>query len=560
MASILTPVTLWKDFDCSLPLNEEIVGEWRENGAVFRDVYFYGRKTARGRVKIYAQFAFPEEAEQFPAVILLFETGFGFDETFVKKFLSRGYGVLCVDYCGENNGHTLYTEYPADVDYANYLRAGDHILFAEPTAKETSWYEWAAVARYAARYLSEKPEVTATGAIGLRTGGEILFKVAPYAPISCFISVCAAGWLAYRGVDKFSNQQMVFNEERHRFLAGIDSQSYAPYVNCPVLLISAINDEKYDYDRVYDTFRQINPEVEKAILFSAHGNGLIGNRSQENLFLFLDKYLKGRSVFISSPVRIAEEKDENDNLNIRCELDENGEIKEYGIFYTEKITDSESRDWTRVMGRVEDLTDDNVGMIPLSLYSGSKKALVYCFANYTNGFSITSKIMEVDLQKPYANSCPASRVIYTSADGRNGFVGYRPRTRAVADCFMDGDSSEVRLEPGYGGILGITSSSGIISYRVGEPRYEPPEGAALLFDVYCKENATLKVTFFQDSAEGAGFSSELRFEGGGKWKSFLLTHDDFKSEMGIHLAGFRGVASVLFYSESEVLINNVLWI
>ena len=70
---ILTPVTLWKDFDATLPLNEETISEREEDGIVFRDVYFYGRQTEKGRVKIYAQYVFPAGEEEFPAVMILFE-------------------------------------------------------------------------------------------------------------------------------------------------------------------------------------------------------------------------------------------------------------------------------------------------------------------------------------------------------------------------------------------------------------------------------------------------------------------------------------------------------
>lgn len=556
---ILTPVTLWKDFDETLPLNEETVREWKENSAVFRDVYFYGRQTKKGRVKIYARYALPEGVESCPAVMILFEAGFPFDRTFIMRFIKEGYAVLAVDYCGERE-KSLYTHYPEDIDYANFVRAGNHLTAAEPTAKETSWYEWAGVARYAARYLKEKAEITEVGAVGLRTGGEVLFKIAPYAPLSCMTSVCAAGWLAYRGMEKFSDdKQTIFNEDRHRFIAGIDSQSYAPYVRCPLLLISAINDPKYDYDRVYDTFHKINPKVEKAILYSAHGNGLVGSHSFTDIKLFLDKYLKGRSVFISSPIDLEFGEDEEGNLVARCEYDENGEIEEFGLYFTEKTTDSQSRDWTRILGQPEQL-DGNIGVIPLSLFADTHKALVYSFVNYSNNFSVTSKIREVTIDKSYANSKPLSRVLYTSADGLNGFAAFRPRTRSIADCFVEDESSKANLLPGYGGILGITSESGIISYRVGEPRYEPPESASLCFDAYAEKDAKVKVTFFVNAEGTDGFSAEEKIEGRGKWKHILLTPDDFKSETGAHLADFNGVVSVLFSFEGEVLVNNVLWI
>lgn len=558
--AILTPVTLWKDFDDTLPLDEEIVAERVENGAIIREVFFGGRQTEKGRVNIFAKYVFPANETVFPAVMILFEAGLPADMKFVRRFVARGYGVLCVDYCGGDKGEK-HTFYPEDVDYANFARAGRAIDRAEPTARETSWYEWAGVARYAARYLNERPEVTKIGAIGLRTGGEVLFKIAPYAPLSCMISVCAAGWLAYRGIDKFTEEkQRGLDEERHRFIAGIDSQSYAPYVKCPLLLISAVNDKKYNYDRVYDTFRQINPEVEKAILFSSHGNGLIGSHSLADIDLFLDKYLKGRSVYVSAPVSFSVGEDGEGNLAVTCKNDPSGELVECGYFFTEKITSFRSRGWTRVLCDPESFGEDNTVTVPLGVYDGSGKVLLYTFARYSNGFSVTSKIKEITLEKRYKNACPGTRVIYTSREELNGFSAFRSRARSIADCFADGTDAEVKLCPGYGGIIGITSPAGLISYRVSEPRYEPSEGVSFAFDAWAAEGVKLKVTFYTDEEEQAGYSCSPQVAGGGKWKNVVLDADDFKSETGASLSDFKGVVSVVFFAEKEVLINNVVWL
>lgn len=559
-STFLTPVTLWKDFDESLPLEEETLSERTEEGTIFRDVCFYGREVGKERVKIYAQYVLPAGEECFPAVMILFEAGCPFDETFIRRFTSRGYGVLCVDYCGDN-GTLLHTVYPESIDYANYVRAGSHLDRAEPTAKETSWYEWAGVARYAAKFLSTRAEITRFGAIGLRTGGEVLFKIAPYSRLSCMISVCAAGWLAYRGMEKFAEgEKKAFDEEHHRFIAGIDSQSYAPYVRCPVLLLSAVNDKKHDYDRVYDTFQQLDPAIEKAFLYSSHGNGLIGMHSLADIDLFLDKYLKERSVFVSEPISLSVEEDENGNLVARAEFDKEGELREYGIFYTERITGSHARDWTRVLGVPSNL-NGNIGTFPLDLYEKSDRALVYAFANYSNNFSVTSKIQEVIVKKQYKNVCVKSRIVYSSErDALNGISGFRRRARSIADCFADGKGVDAKLLPGYGGILGATAEAGVVSYRVNEPRYSAPEGASLRFDAYCAEDATIKVTFYFDEDEEKGFTAEARISGGGKWKSILFDAGEFKSATGLHLENFENALSLVFVGSEQVLINNVLWI
>ncbi len=554
---ILTPVTLWRDFDDTLPLDDDMIFEVKEGNVIKRQVYFSGRQTKEGRVRIYAEFYAPEK-KTFPAVMILFEAGKPFDREFVRRFTGRGYGVLCVDYCGDKGTQEPCTVYPSDVDYGNYARAGRHMTNVDTDVSETSWYEWAAVARYAYQYLSTRPEVTSVGAVGLRTGGEILFKVVPYEPFSCFVSVCAAGWLAYGDMERFGDvSSHSFDDEQHRFIAGLDSQSYAPYIKCPVLLLSAINDRKYNYERVYDTFCQIGRNVEKAILFSAHGNGLIGAHSFRDIELFLDKYLKGDPAFISKPIDISIKGNEREELVAEVLFDRGGELKDFGVFYTEKLAGSRARDWTRILGKKEDVKD-GVGIVPVSLYRGCKKALVYAFASYANGFSVTSKILEFTVEKEYVNTRLASRVIYTNADGRSGFTGYCLGAKSVADCFHAENETDVRLLPGYGGIKGITSEFGMISYRVGEEGYEAPPSASFGFDAWCEEKSTLRVTFFRSDSD-RGYTCEVHIDGGGKWKNILLDASDFKQEGGQNLGDFAGVHSVMFASEGQVLINNVLW-
>ena len=295
-------------------------------------------------------------------------------------------------------------------------------------------------------------------------------------------------------------------------------------------------------------------------MYSSHGNGLIGMHSLADVDLFLDKYLKERSVFLSGPIGLSVEEDAEGNLVARATFDAEGELHECGIFYTERITGSPARDWTRVMGNPASVRE-SVGTFPLELYEKSSRALVYAFANYSNNFSVTSKIQEVVVRKPYKNMCVKSRIVYSSErDSLNGVSGFRRRARSVADCFADGRGVDAKLLPGYGGIMGATAEAGLVSYRVNEPRYSAPEGASLRLDAYCGQDASLKVTFYFDDDEENGYSAEARVAGGGKWKSILFDASDFKSANGAHLESFVGALSVVFVGSAEVLVNNIVWI
>jgi len=557
--TILTPVTLWKDFDDTLPLSAEVLSERTEEGVICRELYMLGRQAKCGRVKIYAWEYVPAGMETYPAVLVMFEAGFSVDKKFVKHLTDHGYGVLCVDYCGDMENGQRHTIYPRDIDYANYLRAGRAREYVDDTAKETSWYEWAGVARYAAQYLQRKPEVTRFGAIGLRTGGEVLWKITPYSPLSCFVSVCAAGWLAYRHMEKFTDNDQVFDAERHCFIAGLDSQSYAPHAKCPVLILSAVNDKKSNYDRVYDTFQQINPEVEKAFLYSSHGNGLMGAHSFSNIDLFLDKTIKGRSVYISKPVVTAVFVDEDNCLKIRIRFDGAGDPQECGVFFAEKVTTYKARDWTRIVGNFKSSTEETVEF-PMDSYIGSQRMLYYAFVRYSNGFSVTSKIQEIQLKQPYRNSFPKSRILYSSEGGVAGISVYRNRANAIADCFIEHTDADVKLCTGYGGIVGASCKRGIVCYRVGDPGFEPPHGAVFAFEAYAFRDTTLNVIFYVDAEEKKGFSCTLRVTGGGKWKRFVCESSEFKSETGVSLSEFGSTVSVVFLGEDDVLVNHVIWL
>ena len=57
---IITPTALWSDFNDSLPLKESKVNEMIYDGIIYSEVYFSGRETESGRVRIYGLYARPQ--------------------------------------------------------------------------------------------------------------------------------------------------------------------------------------------------------------------------------------------------------------------------------------------------------------------------------------------------------------------------------------------------------------------------------------------------------------------------------------------------------------------
>ena len=55
--NILTPISLWSDFDLSLPLKKSVLNVVPVGSVDYNYVYFSGRQTETSRVRIYALYA-----------------------------------------------------------------------------------------------------------------------------------------------------------------------------------------------------------------------------------------------------------------------------------------------------------------------------------------------------------------------------------------------------------------------------------------------------------------------------------------------------------------------
>ena len=254
MPKILTPLSLFKNFDVSLPTFPVKLSSTQINDMRIEHLNISGRETGCGRVQIAAAFAYDVQSPAAGTVLIFPDSTETIDEEILKFFVAQGFTALMVDYRGEWKDATFVTRYPSNVSYANTVKCGRQKDYVDDSADKTSWYEWVGIGLYAQKYIKERTGSDNIAVVGLRDGGEIAWKLGVAGDFSCIIPVCAAGWKAYSGISKYMTEDPVLDEERYRFIAGIDSQAYAPHVKCPVLMLCSTNDPRFDYDRAYDTF------------------------------------------------------------------------------------------------------------------------------------------------------------------------------------------------------------------------------------------------------------------------------------------------------------------
>lgn len=565
---ILSAVSLWKKFELTTPLNarEKSSSFDEEAGIRLSSVTYSGHAAEDGIVRIFARFARPEGSGKLPAILLLNDGDAAGDDELLYYFADKGYAVLMPDYAGESekNPDAPHTVYPDALSYANYVNRGGFDELKDE-ADKSCWFEWIYVALYSIEYLKSRGDVTSIGVVGIRVGGEIAWKTMLSPDLKCGVAINAAGWRAYRNVGKFAdNAENNMSDERHRYIAGIESQSYAPFVKCPVLMLCALHDDGFDYDRAYDTYSRIGCGEGSAIAYSADSGSCIGPKGLEDMSLFLERHLKGREIYVPRPLNVSL-KYEDGALIADVECDEEGILEEAGVSYAESLirTKSTSREWQRVYKTDGKTVKNGKFSCRITPFEGADSAYVYAYATYINGFKVASKIAAKKFPSPDKNAVK-SRVVY-SGEGVDCFSVSAYEDYSASGIFLEREAVP-KLVEGYGGIKGAYSPGGIKTYKISSPRCVASEGALLEFDIYAKKTASVRVSVDIVTENGAleRYGCAVSVKGGGKWKRNVLSAADFKSETtGAPLSDFSDGQSLSFDCGDESVIyavTNILWL
>lgn len=565
---IVSAVALWKKFNVKTPLGESEWGIEERNGARYSHVSYSGHAVSDGSVRIYARFVRPNGADKKPAVLLLPDAGNGPDLEMIEYFVEKGYAVLIPDYSGKMSTDpdgTMRTIYPQSLEYGNLEKARGLYHMNGLHAHETTWFEWTYVALFSLEYLKSRSDIGNIGVVGIRKGGELAWHTMLSPDVKCGVPVNSAGWRSFLNIAKFGdNIAHNLSDDRHRYIASSEAQSYAPYVKCPVLMLCALRDVGFDCDRAYDTYSRIGNAEGNALAYSLQSGACIGPHGLTDMDLFLEKNLKGREIYIPDTLNVAI-KEAEDGLKIEIECDKEGILEETGVYYAEADVKTKSayREWRRI-AKIDGRTVKN-GKADCFVkpFAGATAVFAYAYAKYINGFCVMSKITAKRMQKPDANAVK-SRILFTG-DEMDSFSIAEHNEYSIGGIFLEREA-EPKKTVGYGNIKGAYSVGGIKTYKISSPMYIPDENALLEFDVYSKVSQTLKVCIETADVDKGDekYTCLVDVRGGGKWKRIVLRAGDFKGEdYGAPLQNFHDGSALSFDcadEEQEFSVTNILWL
>ena len=565
---IVSAISLWKKFDVKKLESASVWGAKDEDGIHTHHVTYDGHAVKDGAVRIYARFGRPSGTDKKPAVLLLSDVGKAPDLELMNYFIEKGYAVLMPDYSGKmktDETGVMRTIYPDSLSYGNYEQARGLEDMEGLEAEETTWFEWAYVALYSVAYLKSRADIGNIGVVGVRLGGALAWQTMLSPDIKCGIPINAAGWHSFLNIGKFGDTTAHnLSDDRHRYIAAVEAQSYAPYVKCPVLMLCALRDSSFDCDRAYDTYSRIGNQEENALAYSFRSGACIGPHALNDMNLFLEKNLKGREIYIPDTLNVRLEETQ-DGVQVFLECDKEGILEEAGVFYAEADVKTKStyREWRKVFKTEGRLVKNGKTSCIIKPFEGATAVFVYAYAKYINGFRVMSKIVSKRLSKSNANAVK-SRMVFTGKE-MDCFGVLRHEEYSIGEVFMERAAIPKAAE-GYGGIKGAYSVGGIKTYKISSPMYIPDDGALLEFDVYSAETQTLEVAIeiADMEADVERYVCKVEVRGGGKWKRNVLKAADFKSESsGMPLRNFNQGSALSFAcadEEEEFSVTNILWL
>ncbi len=562
---ILTPTAMWTDFNDSLPLKESKINEMTYDGISYSEVYFSGRETESGRVRIYGLYARPQnlpDNRKLGGILILPDFTDTVNLDCVNHYVRQGYAVLMVDYRGDYGETVDFTNYPTEIEYANYKKAGDVFKVAR-SAKECCWYEWAAVAKYSIAFLRSRAEVDKIALIGIKQGANVGWQ-ALYNDknVSCFVSVYGIGWQAYKGVFRHISADIELDDERYRWLGGVDAHVYAQYVNCPVLYVAGTNSPDFDCDRGIDTLTRLKPEVKFSFNYAPRFRETINKKCGDDISLFIKKHLASEGVntdklyFPDSPVVKTALGEDGITYFAEVEVAMHEKLKSLSVYLSEGISAPALRNWAPMQYIKQDAKKK---YYKAKLGGGADFCHVFAVAEYKNGVSVSSKISFHRLTNPVPVF--SSNMLYSSRLGTDCFC-ISNEMRNTTGKFIFNENDGIILAECANGITGVSSKYGLLTYKLGENRFKPECRSIIKFDVYCEEYTKLTVSLMCADEIGrlTAYSVKTELCGCKVWQNVQIAFSEFKNENNFGLKDFEHIAALRIEAESIFAVNNILLI
>lgn len=541
---LYTPISLWADFTIYEDFKESYISEFSCDNITYKSLYFSGRKVDKEEVRVYAMVAIPSK-NNGNVIVVSGEPSKPINLDVLSLFAQKGYVVIMPDLGGLSE-ESHYTIYPASISYANYSQSQNNLLRVESSVKETCWYEWSAIIRYSIIFAKNILKAKNIGLYGIKTGANVGW-ISIDKNVDCFVALQGAGWQIFNSNRNYSDATS-FSDEQTKFIAGIQAESYAPYVKCPVLYLAPTNSSSFDCELAMDTLARLSKK--SYCDFSPRMRYYLDSSCLNSCLLFFEKHLCEVEINLYSSPEITISVKE-DLTTFTIDFDTQEDIVELELYYSTHIPEVFGRNWVLLS---KELLEKYT--IPTTILSNNISTFVR--VKYKNGYSTSSPITTKSL--PNLKNKKLINVLYSGRDNNSTFACLTPLSVIAQDYFKEKEVG-VEIKKGAFGINGAYCKSGLINYSIGISAPHLNSSFVVKFDFYSEKYNNFIVSILTCEGE-SGVLKEYKLsntvKGAKVWNNFCETLLDFKDENGKSIKDFSSIYAITFYSDEEFLISNLL--
>ncbi|MCE5278736.1 MAG: dienelactone hydrolase family protein [Planctomycetaceae bacterium] len=559
-----TPEELWAGIDPRAEkLDIETVRRWREGGAAFHEFYFTAETYKGVPCRIYAIYSAPVGVgrKKLPAVMHIHGGGQTAYVDWLKFWNARGYAAMTYNWGGwwENREHYAHW---GRLTQGNHQKAKEKIEAVWPSPRESSWFHWTLAGRRALTVLERQKEVDPArmGIFGVSMGGTLTWTIAGTDPrVRAACAIYGVGWNTYPTSMHESDPQAA-DVDRQIWRATMEPEAYAPLIRCPVLFLDGSNDFHGKMDWSYQTLGRCGGLWRAA--FSPRVNHHIAAEEGANLPLWMDWHLKGGAAAPATPeVQVILDNRSVPQLEIRPDAGQ--KIVRIDAYYALHNGDPKNRHW-RSAKVVRKASGASAWFASLPVIDARQRLFAFAQVHYASGWCLASNFQTVipaEIGPARATDKP-SRQIGDFSKGLDDFCTCTTGTDPNA--FAKGVKRVRGPQGRYG--LQMTMWSPLYCRKIADPKWYGPAGADLAFDVFTRQDVTLKLALFahQFAANATTHSAEVPLKAAAGWQRVRLPARRFKDDKKRPLKNWRALEllQVAFdkIPDKQPLFSNFRWI
>lgn len=541
--SILTPVSLWKDFVVERSFMESCISSFCFDGVETKNVYISGRTIGDSQVRIYCTVACPQNLAVKNFVIIVGDPSESINFELIKIFVNMGYGVLMPDLRGNDGvSEGNFTRYPQEIRYADYVFSQNDRYNVKDSVKNTCWYEWACVVRSTIVYAKSELNAVSIALVGVKEGADVCW-MSLTENVDCFVDFFGAGWTAYKDIADRDNA--LLSSGKRMFVAGIDAESYAPYCNCPVIYFTATNSKDFSCEECSETV--LRTKGDKFFVFSAGQALYLSKQSIFSCETFLKKYLKGDNVFMPEVSPSLEIVLKDGVVRFDFMTSELERVESFKLNISSGESDAYKKNWVLIY-------EGKDTSFAVNEKDFSDNVTAFLSVRYEGGAEFCSPITTKKIgNHPKKLMAP----LFTGNKNDNTFISRAIESEVVAGLFY-GDEGVV-ISEGPFGIKGAYSKNGLVSYKITEYGNLLENFNDIKFDLYCPSFVDFIVGIFCDeNGKEVHYKYNIKIKGAKVWQNFCISFDDFKSDSGKSIKDNSTIYAFSFYSSGKFIVNNVL--